>query len=447
MTREERIRAHQQKIEQIIQENRKRQEEEAKKAAEARQTPAAPAQPGQPAAPPPQPGQPGAPLPPGPVQAVVPGQQQAAPPPPASPPAAARSESRSMVFMRPFDSAVFAGETFQTEIVVDCKETVANEISVLMSYPDRALNLLAVDFAPIAQYLDAQVEYDDAPPGGQAYFHARLKSAQKFPARTIAYCYWEALAPSDLAEIRFEFGKGLTTAISMSGTSILGTAPGSGDGVIHATVMIRSPKRKNYVQRVGDRGILVTSSRTKPPSPTIGLRLESDIDEVARGEEFSVNVVLDNPETAPFDRIRLYIQFDPSRLEIVDSDHGNWIRQGVNIRDGIAHDDFPFDFHRANLADNTQGLIIYDEAMEFSPIRSSGIVAQIRFRAKQKADRTDIVLVRNKPGISPNTNVTYLNRTMLLDYPQQTQAIAGLKVRIAGELAGETRLAEDASAE
>jgi hypothetical protein len=160
------------------------------------------------------------------------------------------------------------------------------------------------------------------------------------------------------------------------------------------------------------------------------LLLISENDRVEVGEKFTVDIVLDNPLQAPFDRVRLYVQFDPAVLEVVDSDKGNWIKRGINIADGFAHNDFPFDFHRENFADNDKGVIIYDEATELQPLRSHGTFARITFRAKQPTRACDIVLVRNEPGIYPTTAVTYLSHNILADYPLKATALTGVRLQV-----------------
>lgn len=430
MSREERIKLHQRRIEQIIQENKRRQEEEARRAAAARQQGiTAPSAPGTSLPVP----QPGAPIPQGPVQVYTPPTQTAPAQPAQAPPqqpTAARSEARSIIYLRPYDSVVNEGETFRTDIMVDCKDGMADEFFVVMRFPAGNLNLLAVDFSPIADYLLGNVEYVDDSQNGEVSFHLRLQQLQKFRSRPIATFYWEALAATDLAEIRFVLGGDDSTDIRANGTSILGTAPGAPDGVVNGTVLIRPKSSKPYVAQFGKQGLLVTAGRVRPPEATARLLLVSESEQVEVGEEFTVDVVLDNPLQTHFDRVRLYLQFDPKVFEVVDTDKVNWIKRGINIADGFAHTVFPFDFHRENFADNEKGVIVYDEATEVRPLRSHGTLAQITFRAKQSARTSDVVLVRNETGIYPTTAVTYLSHNILADYPQEATALAGIRLRV-----------------
>ncbi|MCX7625596.1 MAG: cohesin domain-containing protein [Candidatus Sumerlaeaceae bacterium] len=432
MSREERIKAHQRRIEQIIQENKRRQEEEARKAAQARvqqQTAAT-----QPAAPtPPSTGT--SPLPPrGPVQVYTPPQQAAGrpsptPPPQASSPSAARAEARSIMFFRPFDSIVKAGDTFITELVANTKDAAADEFFVCLSFPPQNLNLLALDFGPVTSYLQQEVEYAYDSGNGKAAFHIKLSEPVKFSDRAVAVCYWEAVSPSDISEVRFEFDDGCETDIRLQGQSILGTSTGRYDGVIHANVMIRPRTSRNAVMPIGEHGLFIGSGSTENFQPQAQLTMKPDAVTAAVGDDIVLEIALNNPNGQPFDRVQLYVQFDPDYFEVVDVDRGNWIRRGVNLEDGFAHEEFPFDFHKTNSADNEQGIIAYEEGAEIAPLRSTGTLARIHLKAK-RAGSTYVALVRNKPGTLPTTNVTYLSQTVLANYPENLNVLSYTELKI-----------------
>lgn len=433
MSREERIKAHQRRIEQIIQENKRRQEEEARKAAQAReqQQTAGTSQ----AAP--TPSAPGtSPLPRGPVQVYTPPQQAAGrpaptPPPQPSSPSAARAEARSIMFFRPFDSIVKPGDTFLTELIANTKDAAADEFWVCLSFPPQNLNLLAIDFAPVTPYLQQEVEYAYESGDGRAAFHIKLHEPVKFSDRPLATCYWEALAPVDNCEIRFEFGESCQTDIQLQGQSILGTSTGRYDGVIHANVTVKPRHSKNVVMPIGEHGLFVGSNRAEVPPPEMRLELQPNAFLAKVGDEVVLDVVLHNPHAQPFDRVQLYVQFDPDYLEVVDVDRGNWIRRGVNIEDGFAHEDFPFDFHKTNSADNEFGVIAYEEGAEVAPLRSTGTMARIHLKAK-RTGTTYVALVRNTPGALPTSNVTYLSQTLLAQYPPKLDVLSFTEVKIVG---------------
>ena len=435
MSREERIKAHQERIERIIRETRERQEREA-----AQQKERQASQQQQPQQPPQQPAQavPGTPLPTGPVQPVAQdqqrrrdGQQPAQPTPaPAAAATSARSEARALLYFRPFDTVVNTGEVFTTEVIADSRDADVDELALRLDYPPAILNPLAVDLSPSAELMGDEVLYDTDPEEGFVALRAHFRQPSKLKRDTLATIYWEALQPTDTAEIRFGFGKSHGTALRLSGRNILGTEGGDADGVIHSNVTVRSTRVRPIAQKVGNKGLLVANSRIADPTAGIGLGLESSRTSVRAGEQFTVDVLLKNPDLLPFNRLMLYLQFDPATLEVVDTDRGNWARDRVNILDAFAHEDFPFDFHRRNDANNTTGEIVYEVARELDPIRAEGPVARVTFRALKDSPRTDIVLVHNAPGIAPTTDVQYLQQSVLENRPDAATALDGVAMQV-----------------
>lgn len=435
MSREERIREHQARIQRIIEENRRRQAEEQQRQAEAQKTPQPP---GQPTPAPPPPGQP---LPAGPVTQATPAPPGAPPAQPAAVPKTVRSEARSLLFLRPFDTVVNVGETFQTEVILDTKEGAADRVTFRLRYPKTRLNPLALDFRPVLDLVDGEVEVSQDREAGELFARIPLAEARPFKAEPVARIIWEALSPTDSVPIKFTFGSGQTTGVYLRGSQLLGTEGQEGDGVIDGSVMIVDRKARPVVQKAGEKGLLVASTAVSIPPATMSLRLETDRKAVREGDEFVVDVILDNPRGAPLDRVRLYIQFDPKSLEVVDWDRGNWIREGINIYDGFARQVFAFDFHKANMADNQRGNIIYDMGTELVPLRSDGPLARIKFRALRAAERTDVVLAVNDPGVAPTTDVTYRQVSMLRDRPTEMAALDGVAMRVAADEAGRRKLA------
>ena len=437
MSREERIKAHQERIEKIIKETRERQQKEAeeqkqKKAEQDKE--AATPNPTPLTGVPTQTQKPGTALPTGPVQPIAaqPGQDRKGPPPPQAAPApqAARSSSRALLYLKPFDTVVNTGEVFTTEIVADSREGSVDYLSLRLDYPPSLLNPLAIDVSPLASLVDEDVQYDTDSAEGFVAISAPLTGPTKLKTQVLAVVYWEALQPTETGEIRFGFGEKPETALLLSGKSVLGTEGGADDGVIHSNVIVRSIQNKPIAQRAGNKGLLVASSRLTPPASGLDLALNPEKKSARAGEKFTVDVILSNPNLLPFNHLMLYVQFDPSVLEVVDTDRGNWSRDGVNILDAFAHVEFPFDFHRRNDADNQTGEIVYDVARELDPIRANGTVARITFRALKTSPRTDIVLVRNEPGIAPTSDIQYLQQSVLKDRPTEAAPLDGVAMQI-----------------
>jgi hypothetical protein len=440
MTREERIRAHQAKIDKIIDENRKKQAAELEKQKQAAAAAAA-ANGSAPAASTTAPGAPGAaaapgsPLPAGPVtkyQPKGPGVPGVKPGQPAAP-HAARSEARSLLYFHPYDSSVNLGDTFASDVMVDTKDGSVDTIEFDIKYPPAIVNPLSVDHSAIDSLVKNDIEYYFDDQAGEIHLKFPLDHAQKMIARKVCTIYWEAIEQSEGAKISFDFSKDRTTGLYLNHTNVLGTSPGAQDGVINTTVMIRAPKAKNVVQKTGNSGLIIMSGQYEAPPPSMSLHMETSSKSVRANDEFFVDLVLDNPQQAPLDRLKALIKFNPADLEVVDYDRGNWIRSNVNIYDGFAHDDFRFDFHRGNDVDNERGLIVYDVGSEFEPVRGNGSFARIRFRAKRPVERTEIQLLKTDEA-SPTTEVSYIHQNMLRNELKNPGVVASAEVAVRNAL-------------
>jgi len=450
MTREERIKLHQERIEKIIQESRAKREAEQKAAAAAAaaagQPPGTPA-PG--ASPTPAAGpagnypnanpqaQPGAALPVGPVQTFAPPVQQAGAPTKAPQAASgARSESRTMLLFHPMDSVVDVGDAFETEVIAETRDGSIDMVSFLIRYPKDYLNPLALDHSALDPLVKDELQYSFDPEAGEIYLKAPLKEAKRLSGQPLARIIWEALRPTDGVNITYAFDKKLPTGLFLKGTNLLGTLPGSEDGIIKSSVMIRGPKSRPVIQAAANKGLLITNENLAPPAPIIQLHLDPQTKTALAGETFDVDVVVNNPGDAPFDRVRLAARFDPRDVEVLDYDQGNIIRRGINIQDAGLEGEFRFDFVRENAADNAAGFISFDAGTELAPMHGSGTVATIRFRAKRAVASTRIELVTGDRDTGKFTDVTNSGSTMLAGLPIRTGVLDDVAVRIAQAPAG-----------
>jgi hypothetical protein len=297
-------------------------------------------------------------------------------------------------------------------LVADTKDGMIDAVSFFLRYPGKLLNPLALDHSTIDEFVKEEVEYAFDPDEGELFFRARLKEPRKFPSQPVASIIWEALKPTDGAAVKFAWDKRLPTGLYLRGLNVLGTSNDSADGVINASVMVRDPKVKPLVASPDDKVLLIGTDKIKPPPPCMDLTLKTSSRSVREGEVLTVGLQLANDTGARFDRVRVSLQFNPHDLEVVDWDRHNWIRTGVNIYDGFAREDFPFDFFKHNEVDNEHGTIIY-EAATASPMRAAGTFAKIRFRAKRSVEETTIRLLRDDVSRSLSTDVTYLGHSML----------------------------------
>lgn len=465
-SREDRIRAHQERIQKILQESAKRKAEAEQQREAQANPPAAPgtaadqnaspaaarqggaatqgqAQPTAPTA-----NKPGSPIPTGPIQSarMTPPIKQATPTPAAAAPQTARSESRTILLFHPLDSIVEVGEQFKTGIIAETKEGEIDEVSVLLHYPRHSLSPLALDHAAIDPFVKNKIDYEFNPDEGTIYFHAKLKAPMRFPQAQIFSIVWEALEANEGAVISYRFGpneNSPSTGLYLKGSNLLGTLPGSQDGVIKTTVQIIGPKSKPTITKLESNDFMIGA---KPPvtyddrpEEQIILRMRGPEGRVQAGEVFDVPVYVRNPGEKRIDRLRLYVQFDPSVLQVVDYDTGNVVKRGVNIHDARARERFPFDFYRTNLVDNQKGTIEYEVSASTNYVRGSGRVATIRMKALKETPRAEIVLVQNPEGLSPTTSVSFMGETQLKagGPVQSARALEGVAVQVSGTVVAE----------
>ncbi|MEA3305475.1 MAG: cohesin domain-containing protein [Candidatus Omnitrophota bacterium] len=155
---------------------------------------------------------------------------------------------------------------------------------------------------------------------------------------------------------------------------------------------------------------LILGLFTRAEAVTISL-IPSDLT-VNSGEQFDVNVVLNNPSNEGLVGIGIWIKYNPDLLDVLDSHAGNWITEGVNILDGNYHDpfDLPGDpglFDNANDA-GTDGEIKWDARRSFfdmTDIYPSGTFATITFQAGSLLGSTELDFYGEGMGGYPDTYV------------------------------------------
>jgi len=423
-SREDRIRDHNARVQKLIEQAQKRRQE-----MQAQQSGTAPASggaatPGTPGAAPMRgivgiPGAaPGSPLPRGPVQPA-----NKMPPPIQKAQAkgetaqGARSESRTVLLFNPLDSVVSVGDRFETRAVVETKEGQIDALSVLLHYPKDVLNPLALNVDELKKYAKGDITYEFDPENATIYVHANLKKPERFNQVALVNFVWEALKPSFGAKISYEFTEGSkTSGLYLNGSDLLGTLPGADDGVINTTVLVRSKNIRPMLQKIGDHDLIIATQPVEPkilPNEKITLSLAAPPGPVQVGDEFKVFVMLKNPRQIPIDRLKLYVQFDPKDLEVVDTDTGNVIKRGVNINDSVGKAEFPFNYYQTNLADNNTGVIIYEDSNVGDTVRGSGKVASITFRALHETNAASVILVQNAKGLYPTSDVAYRHESLL----------------------------------
>ncbi len=161
-------------------------------------------------------------------------------------------------------------------------------------------------------------------------------------------------------------------------------------------------------------GFLVFFSLTSSAQAVVYLSLEPSSQDVALGSEFTVDMVLSNPIPEQLVALNVWLSFDPAYLEVVDTETGNWITDGINVLDGLYHSSFNWDFHGQNTADNTAGTISYGEGSFATDVFGSGTFAQIHFLTKALVSDTRIDYVITGTNGIEDTYVTDISANNIL---------------------------------
>lgn len=161
-------------------------------------------------------------------------------------------------------------------------------------------------------------------------------------------------------------------------------------------------------------GLLVVLSFSLPAWATVYLSLQPSSQEVALGSQFTVDMFLSNPTPEQLLSLNVWLTFDPTYLEVVDTDSGNWITTGINIWDNPYHSAFNWDFHGQNVANNSAGTISYGEGSFATTVLGNGTFAQIHFLTKALVSNTQINYVVSGTGGTEDTYVTDISANNIL---------------------------------
>ncbi len=157
---------------------------------------------------------------------------------------------------------------------------------------------------------------------------------------------------------------------------------------------------KQLTLTVGLALVLSLTSTAKAAQAAVYLSLQPSTQNVAIGSQFTLDMNLSNPIPEQLSFLNIWLSFDPTYLEVVDNDSGNWITIGTNVLDGPYHSAFNWDFHGQNSADNGTGRISYGEGSLSANVFGNGTFAQIKFLAKVPVLNTSInYLITNTGGV------------------------------------------------
>ncbi len=375
----------------------------------------------------------------GPVKVVVPGAVAREEPPPQpqdSPSDAGAAEpgpagagqgggseiplSSIILLISPLDTMARVGERFVTDIKVDnpAKGRMSG-IALYLRYDPRFVKPVKVFDDSIRKILAAPPLFDDQPLKGRFYYEAQLKEPRSLDQVNLLTIVWEAVGATNYTEIGFafpEYEERTTILRSPNGLDLLGLSNDPYDGVVGSSVLVlpREGDAKQAILQGKKEELAKFFAGALATDHKAGLALGAPAETPREGEEFDVPIWFLNPHGVSVDTIALYLRFDPQVLEVVDRDKGNWIRRGVNLFDGDRHMDFPFTFFVRNEAFNESGLIEYRNGLTRALPLPTGRLATIRFRAKAPSPGTTVEFIRYARGGYPNTAVV-LNGLDVLD--------------------------------
>ena len=321
------------------------------------------------------------------------------------------------------------GETFITRMGLSNPRAIAGDgFFAELQYDPNVVEPVSVDHRVLQSYCRTAPQVLVDRNAGIIQIHTDLQNSLNSTRNDLVSIQWRALRRSLGSRIGF----GATTRLTRDGEDILGRPDVVGDGVVGAQVDVF---RKSDPD---DEDLLSFAIR---PDELVGemtsqgglhLTLYGPRRAVRVGQDFYVDVWLDNPRQLIVDRVSLHLSFDPTRVEVVDDDENNAITSQINILDGPFRDQYPFDIHVRNQAFNNLGEIYYEVGF-LNPTRlpTQGAFARIRFRARQ-AGPVDIGIVKNATGHDFTTRISYMGQCMLGAGDEDDRGIRGFAVRIAG---------------
>ena len=307
------------------------------------------------------------------------------------------SSSRALIMeLRPFHQEVRAGQRFVTEVSAYSESGFQfDRVDVRIAYSPLEVRPVRIFDYPLEEGLSAARPPTHNLGSGLLAYSAQLKrpiqGMEHFP---LLYILWESVGVSPNVQLslgRFGLPGSMNSALWRGDKNLTSSEGMTGAACVNAgiTIVPRDEKKSPGLQLItGPRG-----SRFAGAENEVGLALLKPETPPAPGEDFLMEVRLDNPSGAAFDQVRLAIAFDPQKAEVVDWDKGGWIRTGVNVYDAHAHASFPFNLHTANTVSNPLGRITYEMgAAALRPLPSGSLVA-IHCRAKARGAAESFELV------------------------------------------------------
>lgn len=325
------------------------------------------------------------------------------------------NENNMILYIMPLDIEKNIGDVFVTWVNVFNEAAITiDEIKIALSYDPSVLNPAKIFDTSIRPMIKGEPVFEVNNASGTIYYAAKFKRPEVIRTEPLLKIIWETKKAVDYSEIDFSFDKKRPTALLSGGKDVLGSHNIKMDGVIAGSLMVVDENAKETRNRKGEYYEGYSDDvNTINIKGKVSLSLKSDKKFFKEGDEVVVDVNLSNPNNVTFDNLNIWMKFDPSKLQVVDWDSGNWIKSGVNVYDALSKRQYPFDFHKRNYVNNENGEIDY--RMGISEIKSfpSGTLFKVKFAVKKTASIEDIYFVRAGKTDMPNTTLTCLGHDVL----------------------------------
>lgn len=331
---------------------------------------------------------------------------------------------------REFDTVVRVGDRFVSDVVLQNEgATSFDRVRVALKYDKRFVRPLRLFDNEIRPYLAGDPEFRRIDRDSVLVYDARLDQPRVTRELPILRIVWEAVRPIEHTALNFVFSGTdeddvPDTAVFQSGRNILGDPNDPFDGVLGSSILVLRPQgnlteRPEVLQGKKEelRSIYLGSIGVDSPA---GIMLAGPDSPIGVGDEFTVDVMLNNPNGATIDSVSVFLKFDPKVLQVIDQDGGNWVRRGINVHDGPFRLQYPFDYHKRNEADNVRGLIHYSKGTGSALALPTGTFARVHFQAIAPTDATRVELISGRQGAVNLTALTTFGFNLFSTDPELT---------------------------
>lgn len=304
-------------------------------------------------------------------------------------------------YTRPATVVARPGETFTTQarlLVLD--KSSVDSLQVVVRYPPGVVEPVSIHQDGLADRIDATAEADSGPrvridrTRGEIRYAARLATPIRSLDTKLVEIVWRAIQPADDARIRLggpAAGGREAWSAAWSGKKLLtqnefGPSGGStgvavrileGEGSVPRGVRLTEGGIAGYLAEVPE-----FRARLDAPPPVFSIDAPAPPDGLyPEGEIVAADILLDNPAGAVFDEVRLALRYDPMDLEVLDTDAGNLVHEGINILDGPFHAGWKWSEIYRNAVRPEAGLIVYRVGSRAVPeSAASGVLARVFVR-------------------------------------------------------------------